>query len=468
VYVRAEQWGASGAPVFGPWASVAFTLDPDPTAPLPDVGSLKLANDTGTSNTDLSTSDPTVTGQLSAPAPMAMTIQFDTNDDGVADDSVNIGIGASTFTYTPSNLPQGQVTIQARTALAAAQDGGTSGDTTIVETGNWFSFSFEYSSTPDSTQAQAAADQERAALLSQIGQVSTQQQSGATNSLTAANDSAAQAYHQAVDGGQATNTAALNAANSTYNAAITAATTAYNTAVGAAQTQFASDATAAGDESTVGVPADFSWGDAPSLDPTVNGEPAVPQPGSDGPDGLAAPTFTGPAIDYTVDPNYSTNVNGAVNAYNSAVAAANATYAAATNSQSTAEAIYSAAISAAATQNSNADAAAYAAYQAAIHQSAPASLDLSAVNAVSSTAIALAQQTKQNADTAAFNAQNQAFANSSAAFDAAEASTIAYYQAHLTGDPRTIKHNMSRSKLHSAMKATPPMQPTNKRTSSIP
>ena len=434
VYVRAEISGASGAPDYGPWAPITFTLDAAAPAPLPDVSSLTLANNTSGSSSVLSTSDPTVSGQLSAAATTAITIQFDTTGDGNPDGSITLAPGATTFAYTPSNLAQGQVTIRARTALTAAQDGGSSSDSTIVETGNWYSISFEYSSTPNSSAAQAAgtADAQRAALLGTIGQVSTTQQNAGTNSLSAANDSAAASYHQAVDGAQATDTSTTSTATTNYNSAIASATATYNSAVSAAQGAFTTAAPGAGDDPTVGVPADFAWQDTPSLDPTVNGEPAPPQPGTVGPSNLPAPTFTGPAVVLIDDPNYTSSVNTATNIYNGAVTAANTTYNNTIgNAQTpgTVQYVYSQAIGMASSQFSNAQSAAQAAYNMAVGQSPPSSLDTNAAYSALNAAISSDYQTEQAAATAATATENAAGVTASNNRNAADSAAGAAWTA---------------------------------------
>lgn len=62
---------------------------------------LALLNDTGASNTDQVTSDPTLTGHLSGITGVSVDIEFDHNADGVADGSATVYSNGETFTYDP-------------------------------------------------------------------------------------------------------------------------------------------------------------------------------------------------------------------------------------------------------------------------------------------------------------------------------------------------------------------------------
>ena len=121
--------------VYGAWKSLCFTYTP---GDLPQVDSLVLANDTGTSSTDLITDDPTVKGQIvGAVSGDAILVQIDENQDGQVDSWLTLS--AATFAYRPLTLvPGNDAVVQARTARWDS-DLGT------YQVGNWSAISFHYS-----------------------------------------------------------------------------------------------------------------------------------------------------------------------------------------------------------------------------------------------------------------------------------------------------------------------------------
>jgi hypothetical protein len=97
----------------GAWTPLEFTYVAPTIAP-PAVASLALADDTGASNTDKITTDPTVSGTATGVnTGAALVIQLDTNGDGTPDATTTADAGGI-FTWTPQNLSAGQVTIAAR------------------------------------------------------------------------------------------------------------------------------------------------------------------------------------------------------------------------------------------------------------------------------------------------------------------------------------------------------------------
>ena len=126
--------------ITGNWTTISFTL----AAPqAPAVSTLALLNVTGGANSGV-TDDPTVTGTLAASALSGagadladVTVQFDTNGDGLPDGSTTTDDNGN-FTWTPSGVNPGTVTIAAR---AVTTDSST-GDTL---TGAWKSVTFTYS-----------------------------------------------------------------------------------------------------------------------------------------------------------------------------------------------------------------------------------------------------------------------------------------------------------------------------------
>ena len=84
--------------VFGAWKSLSFTYTP---GDLPQAQFLALANDTGTSNTDLITDDPTVKGQVvGGAAGDSLFVQIDENNDGQVDAWLTVS-ASSQFSYRP-------------------------------------------------------------------------------------------------------------------------------------------------------------------------------------------------------------------------------------------------------------------------------------------------------------------------------------------------------------------------------
>jgi hypothetical protein len=132
--------------LIGPWTPFTFTWQPPAASPL-SIGSLTLANGTTDSSGNLSASDPTVTGQVTGDGdPANQIIQFDTNAGSQSAGSYAPNASTTTdsggnFTYTPTGLSAGPVTIAARVEDTAA-DG-----TPIYSP--WTSLTFTY--TPSAT-----------------------------------------------------------------------------------------------------------------------------------------------------------------------------------------------------------------------------------------------------------------------------------------------------------------------------
>lgn len=125
----------------GPWVAFAFTLvEPAP----PQIATLALARDTGESNTDLATYDPTLTGSVAAEGnPRLLLVELDTNDDGASDLTAPVD-EQGLFTLKPrvgaGGLQPGSVTVHVR---AIAPDLGLSGE--------WVPFSFTLYEKPGPT-----------------------------------------------------------------------------------------------------------------------------------------------------------------------------------------------------------------------------------------------------------------------------------------------------------------------------
>jgi hypothetical protein len=155
VAFRAVTKDAAGNTVDGPWASFTFTYQPPPSN-LPTISELAMASplpadevQAGSDPSNLPVvSDPTITGQLTPPAsaegnannPASSVagdiVQFDTNDDGTPDASV-VADANGDFSFTPSGLSYGSVTVQARVEIHNYTAGG-------FTYGPWTPISFIY------------------------------------------------------------------------------------------------------------------------------------------------------------------------------------------------------------------------------------------------------------------------------------------------------------------------------------
>lgn len=97
--------------VFGPWNSFSFTFQAVPAAA---TGGLGLLTDTGSSDSDNVTSDPTIHGTLTGDTNLgSVRVEFDHNGDGTPDGST-ISDPLGNFYYRPAGLGLGEATVRAR------------------------------------------------------------------------------------------------------------------------------------------------------------------------------------------------------------------------------------------------------------------------------------------------------------------------------------------------------------------
>jgi hypothetical protein len=93
--------------VFGSWQSLTFTLEADPNNAPPALACLGLAFDTGSSDSDAITSDPTVAGTVTNGDDVFMLrVEFDHDGDGLADSFTQTD-RLGNFRYTPDGLVSG-------------------------------------------------------------------------------------------------------------------------------------------------------------------------------------------------------------------------------------------------------------------------------------------------------------------------------------------------------------------------
>lgn len=98
----------------GPWTALSFTLQAAPAPAAASVTGLALVEDTGPETSDNITSNPTLTGQITAmPSPAYLLVQVDQNNDGLADGSVETDRDGN-FTYQLQDLADGPVTVGVR------------------------------------------------------------------------------------------------------------------------------------------------------------------------------------------------------------------------------------------------------------------------------------------------------------------------------------------------------------------
>jgi len=121
-------------------ATFNFTVRGEVTAPVPiAIENTGLLNDTGDSASDLVTSDPTLTGQVSGDFGAGnVRVEFDHNGDGIVDGSVVVNTSGDTFQYDPrhdtavdSHL--GSLTIQYRAVHF---------ENSVEDAGGWESVTF--------------------------------------------------------------------------------------------------------------------------------------------------------------------------------------------------------------------------------------------------------------------------------------------------------------------------------------
>lgn len=146
---RAREWdGYLEQYVFGPWTTLAITLD-SPSNQAPAVSQLFLQSDTGASASDGVTANSLLVGQVSDDGPLAMlTVEFDHNGDGTPDGHAFTD-AAGRFHYLPVGLAYGQHTLRAR---AVEWD---SAQQTYL-TGSWTTLAFTFEDQPDTPAAVAS------------------------------------------------------------------------------------------------------------------------------------------------------------------------------------------------------------------------------------------------------------------------------------------------------------------------
>lgn len=147
--VRARGWNYDQVRrQFSDWATVEFVLADDPLLRA-EVIEVSLLNDTGSSNDDLVTVNPTLVGRIDSPYPGRSTILFfDHDGDGTSEGQVLANTDGS-FTYQPLGLTFGTVEIRVLAMTLPEGDDFTDLEQRIT-TGDWqwTAFPFTYQQQP--------------------------------------------------------------------------------------------------------------------------------------------------------------------------------------------------------------------------------------------------------------------------------------------------------------------------------
>jgi hypothetical protein len=285
IEVRAQNTDASGNTVEGDWsAPITFTLVSSDTGD--SIGQLNLVDGAGVPIASLLTTAPVLGGQVIGDGPLSgITVELDTNGDGQPNITATTN-AQGRFQFWPQGLPQGVVTVSARTSVTA-----TDGTTTNSA---WTGLEFVYTTNPNDAGMQALA----AALVAEANSATT----------TAANFESGQAaaaatLQQSLSGAQATQTTGATTATAAYNSSASSAQATYAGQATAAESAFASAMQSYQDDGTSYAAGDFGWGSPPP--PAQMPDDTQPSPP------VAAPDGSGPTFDVTQDPGYQSAVSAA-------------------------------------------------------------------------------------------------------------------------------------------------------------
>ncbi|WP_165698738.1 choice-of-anchor D domain-containing protein [Bremerella volcania] len=125
IRARALEWSTEyGMYLYGPWTTYWFEYE---AAPSPAVTTLELREDTGYSDSDRVTADPTLTGQIADQIQQGqdVTLEIDWNYDDTPDDEFGVGSDGF-FEYTPTSLQSGYRHLRVRSKTVDSVVGDTS------------------------------------------------------------------------------------------------------------------------------------------------------------------------------------------------------------------------------------------------------------------------------------------------------------------------------------------------------
>ena len=273
IQVRTRQLNDDGLPLVSGWTSLAITMEnvPDNSVQITQLG---LAVDNGASDTDRSTSDPTISGQTNTPVSV---IQLDTDGDWRVDTTIAPD-GSGAFSYALTELLEGLTTVHARVAIESTDPFATSD---YSEFSAWETLTFVYAVDPDSTEAQAKAT----ALATY-----EQELANADNTFDTSMDAAELTYWTSITNGlndyaTGATTAAANRdsaianANATLRNAVNTASASFDASLATVAADFAADLSAFTGDTTAFQLEDFQWPQAPTPNAVIIPDPSsLPQP----------------------------------------------------------------------------------------------------------------------------------------------------------------------------------------------
>lgn len=287
---RAREFDAAGAEVWGPWADLTFTLE----VPAPVVVELELTSDTGESDTDKRTSNPSVSGRIDGSVLIGVTIQFEHDTDSNIDGTVTTASGGN-FSYVPS-IGHGRITLQARAVVT-----GLDGSDVI---GEWATLRFAYSANPDGHGAVGDAG---AVALDDATDALADTQSGADADYRSAVRQADAVYFAASSDAGATHASTVADADATFQSSVQAAEDAFKTALASANSSLANALGVFAPNAPDKGFGNFSWpGESPA-----DRMPQLQRGGPEGPPNVPAPAYDGPQFDLERDPTYRALVKAA-------------------------------------------------------------------------------------------------------------------------------------------------------------
>ncbi len=266
---RVKELNQLGTPMYSSWQTLALDYQPEAYQGV-KITTLNLASDTGNSATDGATSNPSLTGSISGTT-SPIVIRFDHNGDEVTDGTATTDAQGN-FSYSPSGLTEGLVTIR------AAVEG-----TTTASGLRWTTKTFVYSTTPDGETAQGLVHTHLTytAAWQRAGDDYNAAISAANSLYTSIRDRAALTYDASVASSTLARDAALTQAQESYSLATAAAESTYASQMADIQGQFMLDLAAYGGDTTTFQLREFAWPTSPSsmgLEiPSDASQPTAPQ-----------------------------------------------------------------------------------------------------------------------------------------------------------------------------------------------
>lgn len=301
----AKSFAAIGRRLTSRWSNRKRTRISLQPLQIDDIG---LVHDTGASDTDLSTSNPAISGSVSGfQGHGTIVIEVDHNGNGAIDGSVNASTGM--FTYNPADLDEGWVELHVR-----ARSNST------YQTSPWRSFAYVYHSDPDGPEAQALATAYASFLDSNQDAMDDHGDdlSAAQDALGGARTSADDDFDDAIDQAAQDRSEAMLDADQQYQQAHAAADADYTAAIQTAAVDYQTALANFGGDTTSFPFQPISWPDAPPADALRLPDPALqPVPPRE------RPAYSGPQFNFESDLGYQASIAQTRNTFELALQAAN-------------------------------------------------------------------------------------------------------------------------------------------------